>query len=148
MTMAALPLPATAILLDSPTTSAVVALEQLAKILSINAGVESGHIYRALAAREAQGSTAIGSGVAVPHARLPLLDSPAVAALRSQQAIDFSAPDGVGVRIFVAVLVPESGTLEHLEILSRIAARLAQEDLRQRLLQVGDVDSFRSLLAT
>ncbi|MEY2342597.1 PTS sugar transporter subunit IIA [Acidithiobacillus sp. IBUN Pt1247-S3] len=146
--MAALPLPAKAILLDSPATSAVATLEQLAEMLSVTTGVERKHIYQALAAREAQGSTALGSGVAVPHARLSELASTAVAALRSLQPIEFSAPDGVGVRIFVAVLVPASGTLEHLEILSRIAARLAQDDLRQQLLQVADVDSFRSLLLT
>ena len=146
MIMAALPLPAEAILLDSPVSTAAAVLDSLARMLSNCTGVESSRIYQVLQARELQGSTALGSAVAVPHARLAELQGSAIAALRSRNGVDFAAPDAEEVRIFVAVLVPESATLEHLEILSRIAARLAQEDVRQQLLQVQEAEAFRSLL--
>ncbi|WP_308387683.1 PTS sugar transporter subunit IIA [Acidithiobacillus sp. AMEEHan] len=144
--MAALPLPAKAILLDSPAASMTEVLQALAERLSESTGIARQKIYDALMDRETQGSTALGFGVAVPHARLPDLASAAVAALRSRRAVEFAAPDAAGVRIFVAVLVPAGEAMEHLEILSHIAARLTQETARQQLAEVQDVDAFRALL--
>lgn len=146
MTMAALPLPAKAILLDSPAVSMTGVLQALAERLSESTGIAQQKIYDALMTREMQGSTALGFGVAVPHTRLPDLASAAVAALRTRTAVGFAAPDAEGVHIFVAVLVPAGEAMEHLELLSHIAARLAQETVRQQLAQVEDVDAFRALL--
>ncbi|MEL5849301.1 MAG: PTS sugar transporter subunit IIA [Candidatus Igneacidithiobacillus chanchocoensis] len=146
MTMAALPLRVEAILLDTPDQDANGVLGELATLFGVSATMSAETILQALQNREAQGSTALGGGVAVPHARLPGLGHAAVAALRTRSPVDFSAPDGEPVRLFLGVLVPASATMEHLEILSQLATRLARPELRQQLLQVTKPEDFRSLL--
>lgn len=146
MTMAALPLRAEAILLDTPDQDAMSVLGRLATLFGVAAAMPAEDILQALQNREAQGSTALGGGVAVPHARLAGIGQTAVAALRPRSPVDFSAPDGEPIRLFLGVLVPASATLEHLEILSQLATRLARPELRQQLLQVTKPADFRSLL--
>ncbi|MBN2679068.1 PTS sugar transporter subunit IIA [Acidithiobacillus montserratensis] len=144
--MTTLPLGPQHILIDPPVADAGAVLEALAALLAESTGQSPALIAEALKSREAQGSTGIGHGVALPHARIDGARDVAVAALRSAQGIPFAAPDGLAVRVFIAVAVPKSAATAHLEILSNLAVRLASEEVRADLLNASESTGFFAVL--
>jgi len=144
--MTALPLARSSIDLDFTAARAEEVLYRLAELLSEVSGQTVDNIVRALRERESQGSTALGLGVAVPHARMEQLSGIAMAALRAHTPVAFGAPDGLPVRLFVALLVPQSAQSEHLELLSQIASRLGSENSRLALLTASSPEQFFDLL--
>lgn len=102
--------------------------------------------YRRLLEREAVASTALGGGIALPHARTPASPEATMAVARLVPAVDFRAPDGAPVDLVFLLVGPPEAPGEHVRILARVA-RLAQrpsvlEDLRA----AGDDDRFRAVL--
>ena len=144
--MMTLPLAPANICMDPPVADAGDVLRTLAGILAESTGLSAETIAEALQSREAQGSTGIGHGVALPHARLEGVQQTAIAALRTAQGIPFSAPDGVVVHLFIAVVVPKAAAITHLETLSTLAARLAADDVREGLLKARNSAEFFRLL--
>ena len=88
-------------------------------------------IMDALVGREKIGSTAIGHGVALPHARIPDLDYAMATLITLEKGVDFEATDEQDVDLIVGLLVPQECDTEHLEILAGIAKRFSQEDFRE-----------------
>jgi PTS system nitrogen regulatory IIA component len=80
-------------------------------------------VLQALAERERLGSTALGHGCAVPHARIDALDRPAAAFVRTAAPVPFDAPDGRGVSLFLVLLVPGDADEFHLALLAAAAER-------------------------
>ena len=100
-----------------------------------------------LIARERLGSTGLGHGVAIPHARIKGLKTPLAAVLRLRVPIAFDAPDQEPVGLFVFLLVPEAATQQHLEILAEIAAMLSDRALRDRLASAPDAAALHAAIA-
>lgn len=105
-----------------------------------------GAIADSLRQRERLGSTAIGHGVAIPHGRNVAFDRTHAAFLRVQPPVDFGAADGQPVDLVLAMSVPAHFTQQHLQLLSEIAERFADPDLRNALRGAADVDALRSAL--
>jgi len=76
---------------------------------------------QAVETRESQGSTGVGSGVAVPHARVSGLSGTVVAVGLSKEGVDFGGPDRVPVRIFFLLLGPQNAPEIYLKTLSQVA---------------------------
>ena len=93
---------------------------------------------KALADREDQTSTGIGSSVAIPHAFLPGLESVVAAVGRSKEGIDFEAIDNVPVELVFLFLVPENEYQIHLETLAAIARALQDGETRAQLIEARD----------
>ena len=72
-------------------------------------------------AREAQGSTAVGNGIAIPHAKTSAVAKPGLAAITAPAGVDFDALDGNPSNLFFMIAAPEDGNL-HLEVLSRTSS--------------------------
>lgn len=81
-------------------------------------------LARALAEREAVGSTAVGAGVALPHCRLFGLDQLFLAVARHPRGVDFGAADGAPVRLFLVILSPAEAPSAHLRLLAELARRI------------------------
>lgn len=94
-------------------------------------------LMRVVLAREAQGSTGIGEGIAIPHAKSPALDSMVVAFGRSLPGVDFQSLDGKPAHLFFLLVTPEGQPAEHLRTLARISRIMRNPALRARLLQSG-----------
>ena len=86
----------------------------------------------AILAREAQGSTAIGEGIAVPHAKSESVKTPGLAAITVPGGVDYGAPDGKASDILFMIAAPLDGDL-HLEILSRLMVMLMDPDFCGKL---------------
>ena len=97
-----------------------------------------------LAEREAQGSTALGLGVALPHVRSDAVKSLRLAYGRSRAGIDWEAADGEPVHhLFLLVAPPISSSKDYLPVMGNVARLMRDETVRQAL---GKVDSPEGLL--
>lgn len=91
------------------------------------------HVLDALINRERLGSTGIGDGVALPHARMPSLSEPAAVLISLEDGVDFDAHDEKKVDLIVGLLVPEDCNDTHLQILRGLALRFNNPNYRNAL---------------
>lgn len=87
----------------------------------------------ALLAREQLGSTALGKGVAVPHARVEGLEETLVAFGYSEEGIEFDALDGQPVQYFFMVISPEGDHEQYVELMGKISQLVRDHDFRRFL---------------
>jgi PTS system nitrogen regulatory IIA component len=121
-------------------------LDAAARLLAGNG--DAADIARALREREGLASTALGDGVAIPHARSADIDQCRGAFLRLSHPVDFGAADGQPVDLVLALLVPEHDIQAQLVRLSELAERFADADFRRVLREAADVATLcRHLLA-
>jgi PTS system nitrogen regulatory IIA component len=110
------------------------ALEFLAGLLAGSSeSADALDIFQHLTEREKLGSTSLGHGVAIPHARTSGSDRAIGAFIKLEQGIDFDSPDNKPTDLLFALMVPEHYTDEHLEILSGLASCFSDEALCQNL---------------
>lgn len=97
--------------------------------------------------REKLGSTGIGDGVAIPHAKVPDLQELVVAFGRSRQGIAFDAVDGKPVQLFFLLLAPENSTGQHLKTLAKISKMLKTSNFRKKLIDAKTKsDLFKAIV--
>ena len=108
--------------------------------------LEQGAILDALAEREAAGSTGVGHGVAVPHARLDRLERMRGVFLRLENPVEFASVDDQPVDLIFALFAPRDAGAEHLRALARVSRLLRQSDLRKQLRQAQTSDAIHALL--
>ena len=99
----------------------------------------------AILAREAQGSTAIGEGIAVPHAKSESVKTPGLSAITVPNGVDYEAPDGKNSDILFMIAAPLDGDL-HLEILSRLMVMLMEPEFCASLRGAKTADEFLSII--
>ena len=124
-------------------------LQALGEIFASADPALSAHsVFDRLVARERLGSTGLGDGCALPHARVPGLDRTLAAFLRLGEGVDFDSPDHVPVDLVFGLLVPEESTDEHLETLATIARVLSDERVRSSLRSTEDSTRIRDVLVS
>lgn len=99
----------------------------------------------AILAREEQGSTAIGDGIAVPHAKTSAVKAPALAAITVKNGVDYGAPDGKPSDLLFMIAATEDGDV-HLEILSRLMVMLMDPDFTAKLRAAKSADEFLQII--
>lgn len=122
------------------------ALAGIAEIAARNFGVDASDVLDALTERENAGSTGVGHGVAVPHARLEGLSRMRGAFVRLEQPVEFGSVDDQPVDLIFALFAPRDAGAEHLRALARVSRLLRQPNLRQQLRQVAAADAIHALL--
>ncbi len=104
------------------------ALEQLATLLAGESGEQQAlDIFQHLTEREKLGSTSLGHGVALPHARTGQCTDAKGAFIKLDHGINFDSPDGIATDMLFALLVPEHYTDEHLKILAELASLFSDD---------------------
>ncbi|NJR77600.1 PTS sugar transporter subunit IIA [Sphingomonas corticis] len=103
-------------------------------------------VAEALAAREKQGSTGFGAGIALPHARLPGLPRIVAMVARLAQPIDMGAVDDQPVDVIVALLSPPDAGAAHLKALARVARRFRDPRFVAKVRGAGSRDAVYALL--
>lgn len=103
-------------------------------------------VYRdAILAREKSGTTAIGEGIAIPHAKSDAVKRPGLAAITVPAGVDWGAPDGRPSTLIFMIAAPRDGDL-HLEVLSHLMVLLMDEHLRAELMAARSPEAFREIL--
>jgi len=110
--------------------------------------VDEPELLERLLAREAQQSTGIGDGLALPHAMVQGLERTLLVVGRASEGLDFAALDSQPVDLFFLLLSPPNAADQHLRALARVARIIGAEDMLQRLRSAEGADElFRMLLA-
>lgn len=123
------------------------ALELLSGLLTANStNITDDEIFESLIERERLGSTGLGHGVAIPHARLKGREEAIGAFLMLETGVDYDAIDQQPVDMLFALLVPEHFTDEHLHILSQLAEMFDSSDFCEQLRSSEDANHTFDLL--
>lgn len=101
---------------------------------------------QAIKAREEQGSTAVGEGIAIPHAKCSAVKRPGLAAITVPDGVDYEALDGQPSNLFFMIAAPEDGADVHLEVLSRLMVLLMDEDFKDKLLNAKSKQEFLAVI--
>jgi PTS system nitrogen regulatory IIA component len=123
------------------------ALALVAELAARNFGLDAPVVLDALSEREQAGSTGVGYGVAVPHARLDGLTRMRGVFVRLDQPVEFGSVDDQPVDLLFALFAPPNASTEHLRALARVSRLLRQGDLREQLRQARTADAIHALLA-
>ena len=130
---------------DAPGGSKKRVLEFFSTFIAQNTpSLDSQEVFSRLIGRERLGSTGIGNGVAIPHARSPHCSAPIAGFLKLAEPVDFDAIDGDPVDLVFVLLVPEEADDTHLALLGQVATIMNDAHTRQ---QLRKADSQRELLA-
>lgn len=124
------------------------AITELAAIAATDPrhALEAQTVAAAALARERLVSSAIGHGVAVPHARIAGIAHPVVAIARSRRGIDFDARDGRPTRLIILLVTPLENTEVQLRLLASVAQACQDETVVARLLNAPDWTEFLAIL--
>ena len=123
-------------------------LQELVRRSAKIVGLEVQAILDPIMAREALGSTGIGEGVAVPHARIAGLDHFFALFARLERPINFDAVDAQPVDLVFFLLIPAKAHEEHLTALACIARRLRNQKAANQLRATCEPSALYNLLAT
>lgn len=128
-------------------TDKYAAIEELADLFR-DSGIcpESQKLISALKEREQMMSTAIGFGIAVPHARIKEVRRIAFAIGISEKGIDFDAMDRAPAHLVILVAAGDLQHMEYLRLLSRIMNLLKQETAKDRIITATDVDQIIDII--
>lgn len=122
-------------------------IKRLADLMEANGNITDKEIYiKAVMDREAEGSTGIGEGVAIPHGKSPVVKEAGLAAMVIKEGADFESLDGEPAYLFFMIAAPEAANNLHLEVLSRLSTILMDEEFRARLIDSKDVKTFLKLI--
>ena len=123
------------------------AIQELAAKAAELTGRSEREIFDVLMQREKLGSTAIGSGIAIPHGKLANLDRIVGLFARLDRPIDFDALDGQPVDLIFVLLAPEGAGADHLKALARIARVLRDSELARKLREAHEAEAIHAVLA-
>ncbi|MGO0061161.1 PTS fructose transporter subunit IIABC [Brevibacillus fluminis] len=135
------------ILLDLSSTTKEEALDELIdKLDAAGRLADKAEMKKAILARESQGSTGIGEGIAIPHAKTAAVKVPSIAYGFSRQGIDFASLDNQKAHLFFMIAATEDANQAHLETLALLAQMLMDESFRQALHKAQTADEILSLV--
>lgn len=123
-------------------------LQKLSSSLSKAIGLESQTVFDAVMERENLGSTGVGEGVAIPHARLDGVDKPVGAFIRLRDGVDFDAIDGKPCDLVFMLIAPIGSGADHLRALAQISRSLRDAALRERLRSAENANALKAALCS
>ena len=133
--------------LNLQSKSKIEVVGELVDLVNKSGNLNDRNAYKeAILAREELSTTAIGEGVAIPHAKSASVDKACLAAGVSKKGIDYEAFDDTLSHLFFMIAAPDGANDTHLEVLSRLSTILMDESFRNDLINSSSVDAFLSLI--
>lgn len=123
------------------------ALQELAHTASEVTDLEERAIFDALLERERLGTTGVGLGIAIPHAKMPELERLWGLFARLDNPVDFDSIDEQPVDLIFVLLAPESAGADHLKALARISRLLRNQAIVEKLRGAESAEAIFALLA-
>lgn len=113
-----------------------------------NAGVlNDKQVYKeAIHAREAQSTTGVGEGVAIPHAKTDAVAKPAIGFGKSIEGVDYESLDGQPATLFFMIAAPAGGAQTHLDALAKLSGILMNEEVRAQLLHAKTAEEVLEII--
>ena len=134
------------ILLGGSPKSKSEAIDMLVELQAKGGKIADTEEYKkGILAREEKGSTAVGEGIAIPHAKSEAVKAPSLAAMTVPEGVDYEALDDEPSNLLFMIAAPNDGDV-HLEVLSRLMTILMDEDFRAKLLNAKDKEEFLKII--
>ena len=132
--------------LDAAPKNKAEAIEMLVD-LQVNGGniADREEYKKGILAREEMSSTAVGEGIAIPHAKSTAVKAPSLAAMTVPNGVDYEAMNDEPSNLLFMIAAPNNGDV-HLEVLSRLMTILMDEDFREKLINAKDKDEFLAII--
>ena len=122
-------------------------VNELVELVNNSGNLNDKNEYKeAILAREELSTTAIGEGVAIPHAKNKSVNKACLAAGISKEGIDYEAFDDSLSHLFFMIAAPDGANDTHLEVLSRLSTILMDESFRNDLINASSEDEFLNLI--
>lgn len=119
------------------------AIDQMVELMAKGGNINDLQRYKeGVLKREEEGTTGIGEGIAIPHAKTDAVSAPGLAAMLVPQGVDYDALDGQPVHMIFLIAAPNTEENVHLEVLSRLSMLLMDDEFRKNLLDAADVTEF------
>lgn len=96
--------------------------------------------------RESQSTTGIGEGIAIPHAKVAAVKSPAIAFGKSKAGVDYQSLDMQPAHLFFMIAAPEGGAQTHLDALAKLSGILMDENVREKLLHASSPEEVLAII--
>ncbi len=123
------------------------AIDKLISLMNAGGRLNSTQGYKeGILAREALGSTAIGEGIAIPHAKVDAVKEPGLAAMVVPDGVDYEAFDGSLANLIFMIAAPAQGDDVHLQALSRLSTLLMNPSFKESLIAAKDTDEFLDII--
>lgn len=97
-------------------------------------------------AREEEGTTGIGMGIAIPHCKSDAVTKAGLAAMVVKDGVDFESLDGTPAKIIFLIAAPNTEDNVHLQVLSKLSVMLMDEQFTNSLINAGSVDEFLNII--
>ena len=135
------------ILLDGRVADKKAALDQMVELMDASGKLRDKETYRqGVYAREQEGSTGIGEGIAIPHCKSDAVIKPGLAAMVVKDGVEFESLDGQPAHLFFLIAAPNTEDNVHLDVLSRLSVLLMDEDFNNKLRQATSVSEFKQII--
>lgn len=123
------------------------AIAKLVKLMEAQGNVVDVDAYtEAIHARESFGSTALGEGIAIPHAKTAAVSAPGLAAMTLPEGVDYDAPDGLPATLMFLIAAPDTKADVHLEVLSRLSMLLMDPEFCDSLRAAKTSEEFLAVI--
>lgn len=132
--------------LNSPVSTKQGAIDKLIDLQAKAGNISDKNAYKKdILAREQMSSTAVGDGIAIPHAKSEAVRQPGLAAITAPNGVDYESMDGKPSNILFMIAAPNDGDL-HLEVLSSLMTILMDEEFRRNLLAADTKEKFLKVI--
>ena len=137
-----------AVVADFPAANKKTLFQALGGLAERAIGLSAKDVAERLQERERLGTTGFGGGVAIPHGRMPGLETIRAAFVRLERPIDYGAIDDLPVDLVFMLLSPEDAGAEHLKALAQVSRRLRDRAFVAKLRGAGSPDALYALFAS
>lgn len=122
-------------------------LDQMVDLMAKSGKINDVETYRkGVYAREEEGTTGIGEGIAIPHCKSDAVSRPGLAAMVIPEGVDFDSLDGAPVNLIFLIAAPNTKDNVHLDVLSKLSVLLMDENFTNGLKNAKTVDEFLSVI--
>ena len=123
------------------------ALNQCIELMAKSGKIADVEKYRkGVFAREEEGTTGIGMGIAIPHCKSDAVTKAGLAAMVVKDGVDFESLDGTPAKIIFLIAAPNTEDNVHLQVLSKLSVMLMDEQFTNSLINAGSVDEFLNII--
>ncbi|MBR4908024.1 MAG: PTS sugar transporter subunit IIA [Acidaminococcaceae bacterium] len=123
------------------------AVERLVDLMEAGGNLADKALYKArVLAREAEGSTGIGEGIAIPHAKTEAVKAPGLASMIVRAGVDYESLDEEPAFLFFLIAAPAGGENVHLEVLSRLSRMLMDDEFHEALMNAKTPEEYLQII--
>ncbi|MBU5449084.1 fructose-specific PTS transporter subunit EIIC [Acetivibrio sp. MSJd-27] len=133
--------------LNGKASNKMEAIDKLVDLMAAAGNISDKKVYKeCILAREKEGTTGIGEGVAIPHAKTDVVKKAGLSVMVLPQGVDFESMDGEPAKLIFMIAAPNTEENIHLDVLGRLSILLMDDNFRRKLISAGSKEQFLSLV--